>query len=64
MRCGHLFNGIGGFQLAASWMGWENIFHCEIDKFCNLIIKKKFPKSIQHADIRQQDFSGYRGGGH
>ena len=25
-----LFSGIGGAELAASWMGWENVFHCEI----------------------------------
>lgn len=61
MRCGHLFNGIGGFALAASWMGWENIFHCEIDEFCNKIMTKNFPYSIQHGDIKTTDFSIYRG---
>ena len=35
MKCGHLFNGISGFGLAASWMGWENYMHCEIDPFCS-----------------------------
>ena len=29
MKHGSLFSGIGGFDLAAEWMGWENIFHCE-----------------------------------
>jgi|GEM_PF-7128025 len=29
MTHGSLFSGIGGFDLAAQWMGWENIFHCE-----------------------------------
>jgi hypothetical protein len=47
MTCGHLFNGIGGFALAASWMGWENIFHCEIDPFCNKVMRKHFPLSIE-----------------
>jgi len=27
-----LFSGIGGFDLAAEWMGWENKFHCEFEK--------------------------------
>ena len=29
MRHGSLFSGIGGFDLAAEWMGWENVFHCD-----------------------------------
>lgn len=61
MRCGHLFNGIGGFPLAAHWMGWQNIFHCEIDDFCNKVMNKHFPNSIQHGNIKEQDFTGYRG---
>src|SRR5689334_17677896 len=61
MRCGHLFNGIGGFQLAAHWMGWENVFHCEIDNFCNKVVKKHFPYSICHGDIKAQNWGGYSG---
>lgn len=61
MKCGHLFNGIGGFPLAASWMGWENVMHCEIDPFCNRVMKHHFRKSVQHEDIRTTDFSIYRG---
>jgi len=33
MRHGSLFSGIGGFDLAAEWMGWENVFHCEWMEF-------------------------------
>lgn len=61
MKCGHLFNGIGGFGLAAHWMRWENFFHCEIDPFCNKVFEYYFPQSIRHEDIKQTDFTIYRG---
>lgn len=61
MRHGALFNGIGGFQLAAHWMGWENVFHCEIDKFCNQVVKKHFPESICYEDIKKTDFTPWCG---
>lgn len=61
MKCGHLFNGIGGFALAASWMGWDNIMHCEIDPFCNKVMNYHFPNSYQHEDIRTTDFTIWRG---
>lgn len=61
MRCGHLFNGIGGFQLAAHWMGWENVFHCEIDPFCNAVVSRHFPESISYGDICSTNFVDYRG---
>lgn len=27
-----LFSGIGAPELAATWMGWRNLFHCEINE--------------------------------
>ncbi|RHR60939.1 DNA cytosine methyltransferase, partial [Alistipes sp. AF17-16] len=33
MTHGSLFSGIGGFDLAARWAGWDNLFNCEIDLF-------------------------------
>ena len=35
-----LFSGIGGFDLAAKWMGWENVFQVEIDDYCQKILAK------------------------
>ena len=61
MRHGSLFSGIGGFDLAAQWMGWENIFHCEINPFCQRVLSYHFPNSIQHHDITKTDFTVYRG---
>lgn len=61
MKCAHLFNGIGGFPLAAHWMGWENVMHCENNAFCNRVMNYHFPNSFQHEDIRTTDFTIWRG---
>lgn len=61
MRHGSLFSGIGGFDLAAEWMGWENIFHCEINSFGSNILKNKWPQSISYNDITKTDFTIHRG---
>ena len=61
MTHGSLFSGIGGFDLAASWMGWENIFHCEWNPFGQKVLKHHFPKSISYDDITKTDFTIHRG---
>ena len=62
MRHGSLFSGIGGFDLAAEWMGWENIFHCEWNEFGQRVLKHYWPNAISYADITKTDFSIHRGG--
>jgi len=52
MRHGSLFSGIGGFDLAAEWMGWDNVFHCEIESYPRSILKKRFPNSRSIKDVR------------
>lgn len=61
MKHGSLFSGIGGFDLAAEWMGWENLFHCEIHPFCQQVLKYHFPESESYGDIKETDFTKYRG---
>ena len=61
MTHGSLFSGIGGFDLAASWMGWKNAFHCEIDEFCSRVLKYHFPDSEHYGDIKTTDFTKWRG---
>lgn len=56
-----LFEGIGGFSLAARWMGWETIAWVEIDKFCQKVLKKNFPNAKGYGDIKEFDGSAYRG---
>lgn len=61
MNHGSLFSGIGGFDLASEWMGWENIFHCEWNEFGNRVLKYYWPKSIAYDDITKTDFTIHRG---
>ncbi|MGJ1329381.1 DNA cytosine methyltransferase [Sphingobacterium multivorum] len=61
MTHGSLFSGIGGFDLAAQWIGWKNIFHCEINPFCQKILNHYWPNAKSYTDIKQTDFSIYRG---
>ena len=56
-----LFEGIGGFSLAAEWAGWETIAWCEINMFCQKILSYHFPKANKHHDIKTTDFTIYRG---
>jgi len=59
LRHGSLFSGIGGFDLAAQWAGWENVFHCEINTFGQQILKYYWPHAESFTDITQSDFSKY-----
>lgn len=59
MRHGSLFSGIGGFDLAASWMGWENVFHCEWMEFPRKVLEYHFPESDSLIDICKTDFKKY-----
>ena len=61
MRHGSLFSGIGGFDLASEWMGWENVFHCEWNEFGQKLLKYYWPKAITYNDITKTDFSIHRG---
>lgn len=62
MTHGSLFSGIGGFDLAAEWVGWENVFHCEWNPFGQRVLKYYWPNSISYNDITQTDFTIHRGG--
>lgn len=59
MRHGSLFSGIGGFDLAAEWMGWDNVFHCEWNPFGQKVLKHYWPNSDSLNDITKTDFTKY-----
>lgn len=56
-----LFSGIGGPEVAAAMLGWENIFHCEINPFGRQVLEYWFPNSDSYEDITTTDFAKYRG---
>lgn len=51
-----LFSGIGGFELAAQWMGWKNYVSCEIDDFCNKVRKYYWPDCFHHDNVKTLTF--------
>jgi DNA (cytosine-5)-methyltransferase 1 len=61
MRHLSLFSGIGGFDLAASWLGWENVLQVEIDPFCRKVLSKNFPNVKKHKDIKTLNATKYAG---
>lgn len=61
MKHGSLFSGIGGFDLAAQWMGWTNVFHCELNPFCHRVLKYYWPETESLKDIKTTDFKKYAG---
>lgn len=61
IRHASLFSGIGAPELAALWLGWQNVFHCEINEFCNTILNYWFPNSINYENIKTTNFSQWQG---
>lgn len=56
-----LFSGIGGAELAADRMGWQNMFHCEIQEFPRRVLEYWYPNSISYEDITKTDFTPWQG---
>lgn len=56
-----VFSGIGGPEVAAVMLGWENLFHCEINPFGRAVLDYWFPNSKSYEDITTTDFSEWRG---
>lgn len=56
-----LFSGIGGFALAARnvWGGeYENVGFVDFEPYCQQVLKKNFPQSTIHGDIKQFNGKG------
>lgn len=56
-----VFSGIGGPEVAAAMLGWENLFHCEINPFGRAVLDYWFPNAKSYEDITKTDFSKWGG---
>lgn len=61
MNHASLFSGIGGAEVAASMMGWQNLFHCEIQEFPRKVLDYWFPNSESYEDITKTNFQKWHG---
>ena len=61
LKHGSLFSGIGGFDLAAEWCGWKNVFHCEWNEFGQKVLKHYWPEAESYGDITKTDFTKWCG---
>lgn len=57
LKVGSLFAGIGGFDLAAEWVGWRTVWVSEIEPFASKTLGVLFPEAINHGDITKIDFT-------
>lgn len=58
MRVLDLFSGIGGFSLGLERAGMETVAFCEIDKFCQKVLRKHWPDVPIYDDVRTLDYDG------
>ena len=57
---GSVFSGGGGFDLGFERAGIEPAFQIEIDRFCNRVLKARWPEVERHGDIQAIDPAGLR----
>jgi DNA (cytosine-5)-methyltransferase 1 len=61
LKHGSLFSGIGGFDIAATWVGWQNIFSCEKNPFCKFLLEYYWPNIYHYDDIFKFKATKFRG---
>ena len=47
-----LFSGIGGFSLGLERAGMETAAFCEIDPFCQKVLRQHWPRTLLFEDIK------------
>ena len=59
MRYLSLFSGIEAASVAWRDIGWEPVAFCEIDQFCDQVLKMRFPGVPNLGDITKIDWSNF-----
>lgn len=60
MKVLDLFSGIGGFSLGLERAGFETVAFCEIEPFCQKILKKHWPEVPIYDDVTKLDGKQFR----
>ena len=58
-----LFSGIGGFSLGLERAGHRTVAFCEIEPFCQRVLKKHWPRIPCYGDIRELTAASLRSDG-
>lgn len=53
-----MFSGIGGFDLAARWMGWETAWFSEINPYANAVLSRHWHGVPNLGDIANVEWGG------
>lgn len=57
LKVASFFSGIGGFDYAVESLGMKVVFQCEINPFCQKILKKHWPETPLYTDINKLSVS-------
>lgn len=53
MKMLSLFSGVGMIDIAASWAGIETVAFCEIEKYPQEVLKRRFPNAPIYSDVKE-----------
>jgi DNA (cytosine-5)-methyltransferase 1 len=53
MKFASFFAGVGGFDLGFQQAGLTPAFHCEIDPYCQKVLRRHWPDVPLHGDITE-----------
>jgi DNA (cytosine-5)-methyltransferase 1 len=59
-----LFSGIGGFSLGLEKVGFETVAFCEIEPYCQAVLRRHWPDTPIYDDVRQINADRLAADGH